>query len=152
MTIIEDTRQQAGKHENIHHYCERHGIEIVRKKLSVGDYMLPGGNISVDSKSGLLELSRNLMNKSDHSRFYKECRRAREQGIKLIILCEQNGINGIEDVKNWSSKYSPVSGRALMERIYQTSISWGVEFIFCHKNATGRRLVELLTLDNPGLE
>lgn len=144
MTIIEDTRQQAGKHENIHHYCERHGIEIVREKLSVGDYMLPGGKISVDSKSGLLELSRNLMNKSDHSRFYKEFRRAREQGIKLIILCEQKGIHGIEDVKNWSSKYSPVTGRALMERIYQTSISWGVEFIFCHRSATGKRLIELL--------
>ncbi len=71
-----------------------------------------------------------------------------QQGIKLIILCEQKGINGIEDVKNWSSEYSPVSGRSLMERIYQASISWGVEFIFCHKNATGRRLIELLTLDN----
>jgi len=148
MILLEDTRNKEGKHENIHHYCERHGIEIVRKCLSVGDYMLPGGNISVDSKSGLLELSRNLMNKSDHSRFYKECRRAMQQGIKLIILCEQKGINGIEDVKNWSSEYSPVSGRSLMERIYQASISWGVEFIFCHKNATGRRLIELLTLDN----
>ena len=34
MVLYEDTRQQAGKHENIHKYCEKHGIRIVRSKAA----------------------------------------------------------------------------------------------------------------------
>ena len=29
MVLYEDTRQQAGKHRNIHAYCERHGFRSV---------------------------------------------------------------------------------------------------------------------------
>ena len=42
MVLLEDTRQQIGKHENVRRYCERHGIEIIRQSLLVGDYMLTG--------------------------------------------------------------------------------------------------------------
>ena len=51
--LISDTRQQAGKHRNIDRYCERHGIEMVRQKCDVGDYMFPDGKISVDTKQDL---------------------------------------------------------------------------------------------------
>ena len=53
MTLLCDTRQQAGKHNNIEQYCKKHRIEMVRQKLDVGDYMLPGGNISIDTKQDL---------------------------------------------------------------------------------------------------
>ena len=53
MTLICDTRQQAGKHNNIEQYCRRHGIEMVRQKCEVGDYMFPGGKVSVDTKQDL---------------------------------------------------------------------------------------------------
>ena len=53
MILICDTRQQAGKHKNIEQYCNRHGIEMVREKCEVGDYMFHGGNISVDTKQDL---------------------------------------------------------------------------------------------------
>lgn len=145
MTIIEDTRNKEGKHNNIKDYCERHGIELVRAKLDVGDYQLPDGRIAIDTKRNLLELATNLLNRSDRSRFWKEVRRAREQGIKLIVLCEHGGkIKAIRDVAQWSSPYSPVSGRVLMNEIYRCHISYGVEFIFCGKRSTGKRIVELL--------
>ena len=41
MILIEDTRQQAGKHRNVEAYCQRMGIEIRREKLPVGDYAMP---------------------------------------------------------------------------------------------------------------
>ena len=40
MILIEDTRQQKGKHNNVHKYCDSQGIEIYPLALTVGDYML----------------------------------------------------------------------------------------------------------------
>lgn len=119
------------------------------RKLDVGDYMLEGGKITIDRKENLDELAKNLTNARDHARFMKEVRRAREQGLKLIVLCEHGGqIKSIPDVAGWTSKYSPVSGRFLMERIYQVHISYGVEFLFCDKRTTARRILELLNEKN----
>ena len=53
MILLEDTRQQEGKHKNIEQYCKRHNITIVRQKIDAGDYMLPDGKISVDTKQDL---------------------------------------------------------------------------------------------------
>ena len=53
MILLEDTRQQEGKHKNIELYCKRHKITLVRKKLDVGDYMMPDGNVSCDTKQDL---------------------------------------------------------------------------------------------------
>lgn len=53
MILICDSRQQEGKHKNIERYCRKHGIEMVRQKLDVGDYAFPDGKISVDTKQDL---------------------------------------------------------------------------------------------------
>ena len=53
MTLICDTRQQEGKHKNIEQYCRKHGIEMIRQKLDVGDYAFPNGKISVDTKQSM---------------------------------------------------------------------------------------------------
>ena len=53
MILLCDTRQQEGKHKNIEQYCKRHNIEMVKQKLDVGDYMLPGGKVSIDTKQDL---------------------------------------------------------------------------------------------------
>lgn len=114
-------------------------------RREVSGRLLKEIKISVDTKQNLEELSRNLMNRSDHSRFWKEVRKAKEHGIKLIILCEHGGqIKSIPDVAKWHSKYSPVSGRALMEEIYRVHIAYGVEFVFCDKRRTGKKIIELL--------
>ena len=147
MTYIFDTREK--KNDHIKAYFDRHGIAYREEALKVGDYMIEGGKVSVDRKQNLSELATNLMNRADHARFWREVRRAREQGIKLIVLCEHGGrIKTIKDVAGWKSKYSPVSGRALMEEIYRVTISYGVEFIFCDKRSTGKRIVELLGGEN----
>ena len=146
MVLIEDTRNKADKHSNVHDYCQRHGIEIIRQKLDVGDYMLPGGTVTVDTKKNLEELSQNLMNRSDKSRFWREVRRAHAQKVRLVILCEHGGqIKSIEDVRYWKSKYSPVSGRRLIDEMIRCEMAYGVAFQFCGKRSTGKRIIEILT-------
>lgn len=150
MILYEDTRQKKGRHDNIKKYCDKNNIDLVRVKLDVGDYMIDlNGKVSVDTKTNLAELSKNLMNAKDHSRFWKEVRRAREQNIKLFVLVEHGGqIKSIEDVAKWTDKYSGVSGRNLANEIYRVHIAYGVEFLFCDKRSTARRIVEILEGDN----
>lgn len=145
MKIIIDSREK--KCDHIKAWFEKSGIEYEVKKLDVGDFMLPDNpKVSVDRKQNLSELSRNLTNKADHSRFWKEVRRAREQSIKLYILCEHGGkIKSIQDVALWNDKYSGVNGRHLMDEIYRVHISYGVDFLFCDKRCTARKIVEILT-------
>ena len=140
---IFDTREK--KNDHIKAYFDRHGIAYREEGLKVGDYMIEGGKVSVDRKQNLSELATNLMNRQDRSRFWKEVRRAREQGIKLIVLCEHGGkIRSIPDIAQWHSPYSPVDGKALMREVYRVHISYAVDFIFCDKRSTGKRIVELL--------
>lgn len=139
-----DSREK--KFEHIKAYFEKNGIDYAIRKLDVGDYQIEGQpSISVDRKQNLQELSKNLMNAKDHSRFWKEVRRAREQRVKLYVLVEHGGqIKSIEDVSKWSDKYSGVSGRALANEIYRVHIAYGVEFIFCDKRSTPRKIIEIL--------
>lgn len=148
MKIIIDSREK--KCDHIKAWFDKNGVEYEVEKLDVGDFMLPyNPNISVDRKQNLSELSRNLTNKEDHSRFWKEVRRAKKQGTRLYILCEHGGqIKSIKDVAQWNDKYSGVSGRHLMDEIYRVHISYGVEFIFCDKRCTAKKIIEILTLDN----
>lgn len=141
---IFDSREK--KNEHIKAYFDRHEIAYRIEKLDVGDYMVEGGKVSVDRKQNLSELATNLMNRTDKPRFWREVRRAKERGIKLIVLCEHGGkVKNIQSVAQWSSPYSQVSGKALMREIYRLHISYGVDFIFCSKRSTGKKIVELLT-------
>lgn len=138
-----DTREQKNAH--VKAYFDRHGIPYIEKKLETGDYMIEGGTISVDRKRTLEELSCNLLNPQDKKRFMREVKRAREQGIQLVVLCEHGkGVKELRDVAQWQSSYSPVTGRALMDAMYRVSVSYGVRFEFCSKRSTGKRIVEIL--------
>ena len=144
MKILVDSREK--KWENVQKYFDKAGIEYEIKKLDVGDYQMEGHpELSIDRKQNLAEVSHNLMNKGDKSRFWREVRRARETNTKLIVLCEHGGkIHSIPDVAQWRDKYSGVSGRTLMDAIYRLVISYGVEVVFCDKRCTGKKIVELL--------
>ena len=141
--IIADTREK--KNEHTLRYFDRHGIEYRIEKLEIGDYMLGGGTISVDTKRSVDELASNMLNLNDHARFLREAKRAADSGVKLIVLLETSKYKAIPDLATWRSKYSGISGRSLMDAIYKTHISYGVEFLFCPKISTGRRIIELLS-------
>ena len=149
MVLYEDTRQQAGKHRNIHLYCEQQGIEIIRQALNVGDYQIAGrGDISVDTKCGVPELASNVF--QEHERFRDECERAQRCGITLIVLTEENLPGG--RLENWRSpmgrdglpKYRFDPAR-LKKAMITMQDKYGVRFRFCDGRSTGKQLLEYLT-------
>lgn len=107
--------------------------------------MFEGGTISVDTKRSVDELASNMLNRNDHARFLREAKRATDSGVKLIVLLETSKYKAIPDLVTWRSKYSGITGRALMDAVYKTHIAYGVEFLFCPKISTGRRIIELLS-------
>lgn len=142
MVLYEDTRQQAGKHKNIHAYCRETGIRIIRQALNVGDYQIAGkGDISVDTKQGVLELAGNIF--QEHDRFRAECLRAQECGIQLIILVEEALPGGRLD--RWRPprpvRFDPAVLRKAMITMQR---EYSVKFRFCDGRSTGKQLVEYL--------
>ena len=153
--IYIDTREKPHAIEGIVDYFNRHGIPHEKWKLDIGDYMLAGNPLLViDRKRNLSELCQNLSGgtdgKGDVRRFMNEIRLAHEQGVKLIVLCEHGGeIRQLSDVAKWKNprleRYPfAITGRDLMERMYRVHIQYGVEFLFCRKCSTGKRIAELL--------
>lgn len=161
LILLEDTRNQKGKHKNIEDYCRRTGIQIVRKCLSVGDYMLsedgvnPIGDISVDTKMDLLELSKDIMS-NDHRRFRQECIRAKDMSIQLVILVEEYPPYGKVDlweVPKWQSsnkwhRYGDpmtlVDPRALRKAMITMMVKYGVQFQFCTRRQSPARVIKIL--------
>ena len=147
-----DSREKPDAIKKILRTFERNGVAYEIKKLDVGDYVDPERpNIVVDRKQNLGEVASNLFSPHDRGRFWRELKRANDNGIHLVILVEHGGsIRSIEDVAGWSSKYTHVSGRDLMERIYQVHIGYGVDFAFCDKRRTGKEILKILAGEKYG--
>lgn len=167
MVLIEDTRNQIGKHKNVYAYCEKNGIQIVRSKLACGDYTLPTDQrVVIDTKLGLSEVYSNLV--QQHDRFRAECVLAQQLNMKLIVLVEEASIHSVYDVQYWKNprikayedlklahskgkmldrklaKTPPIESKRLMVMMASMSERYGVDWEFCSKFDTGRRIVELL--------
>lgn len=167
MIILADTRQQINKHKNIDQQLEKLGYIINRTKLYCGDYTLPANqSICIDSKQGLQECCSNLC--QQHERFRAECERAQEAGIKLIILVEEKNINSLDDVAKWQNprlknwcyvhavqkkgkmlykkiaKQPPINSERLAKTMQTMTDKYGVEWQFCNKKHTGKRIIEIL--------
>lgn len=155
MILLEDTRQQAKKHRLKHEYWEAHGIEIVRTKLLVGDYMLFGGTVCVDTKMDVEEIAGNIGG-SNHVRFREECKLAKRIGATLIVLVEnRNGFRSIEDVPAWvnlniNKTSRSIEGPRLAKAMATMSERYGVQFMFCAPEDSGRIVVELLNGEKSG--
>lgn len=145
MKITIDSREKPQAIEKIIKWFDRNEIEWEKKKLEVGDYMMEGKpDIVVDRKCDLLELAHNMLT-ADHGRFYREIRRARDAGIRLVILCEHGGIHGLEDVKKWKPRFGKSSGKKLADAIFRLEIGYGVPVLYCDPRSTGRRIYEILS-------
>lgn len=240
MVILEDSRQQYGKHDLKHKWFRENGIQINRSALVCGDYQIPGdGSVAIDSKSGLAEVigdiqvkqmtksaisdevrkiglayhiseedSKNIfrlitdddMNRfpeseitdycfehklpdecmkkyldlyvKRHGFFHRGLVRAKQYGVKLYILVEEDGINSIKDVFRWTNprlliyvnsgeiigqypngrpKYKKVQkypramrGVQLAKSMLTMQERYNCEFVFTSKANAGAKIVELL--------
>lgn len=140
--IIVDSREKKNQH--ILNYFDRLGEQYQIQALSTGDYMDPDQpGITIDRKQDLQELAGNICTK-DH-RFWREARRSHDEGLKMIVLIEQGGqIRSMNDVKNWTSKYTKVTGRRLYDEMFRLHVAYQIEFLFCDKGNTGKRILEIL--------
>ena len=149
MTIQIDTREKARAVKQIVSYFDEMGVKHYTSKLFVGDYMsLDNPRLIIDRKQNLQELCGNVC--QQHERFTNELRRAKENGIKLIILCEHGGgIKDLSDVQRWINprlKTSPkaVSGKQLFKILFTLKQKYGIDFVFCEKRMTGLEIIKIL--------
>ena len=169
IVIARDTRDQTGKHKNVDDGLASRGIKTVRTKLYVGDVArLDDMTVCIDLKQNLTEVYGNVI--QQHDRFVRECRRAQQAGIKLIILVEQAGIGTVQDVATWKNPriakweklrdahkagkrmneplnpYPPVSSERLSKAMQTISDRYGVEWRFCAKSETVNVICEVLNI------
>lgn len=171
MIILQDTREKTQYHANIIERLTKLGHKVERTKLYVGDYTLPTNqSVCVDVKQDLQEVYSNIIG-TQHDRFRAECERAKEAGIRLIILVEQGGINSLDDVAKWKNpraktwqrihngqlvgkyrgvqiaKKPPVSSEQLMKSMRTMSEKYGVKWMFCEKWQTVHVILEVLGIE-----
>lgn len=146
MILFEDTRNQIGKHKVLNEKLKELGHVVRRTKLYVGDYSrVDSMAVCVDTKKDWLELASNICGRQ-HVRFREECLRAKEAGIKLIILVEEAA-----NIDCWTSP-KRANGKLIcevnpytLEKAMQTMTErYGVEFRHCAKDKTAETLLEIL--------
>lgn len=150
MTIQIDSREKEKAIRQIVGYFDSHNVSHYTSKLFVGDYQnLDSPRLVVDRKQNMTEVASNLC--QDHDRFRAELQRAKDAGIKIIILVEHgDGIESIEDVIFWENPRLKLSPKAMTgERLYQimqtVARKYDCEWRFCDKEHTGEEIVRLLS-------
>ena len=149
MTIQIDTREKSRAIKQIVSYFDETGIQHYTSKLYVGDYMsLDNPRVVIYRTQNLQEICGNVC--QQHERFINELKRARENGIKIIILCEHgSNIKTLADVQGWVNprlRTSPkaVSGKQLFKILFTIGQRYDVDFVFCDKRMTGYMIAKIL--------
>ena len=146
MIIIEDTRNQIGKHEELNRQLQAMGHTVIRSKLLVGDYSTTKNqSICIDTKKDILEVAGNICGKQ-HIRFREECERAKLSQIRLIVLIEEQ-----TPIKEWNmqtkgakSSHTQVKGETLYKAMATMHQKYAVDFIQCDKKDTAKIIVKIL--------
>ena len=137
--ILEDTRQQRGKHDAKHAWWAENGYALVRSKIAFGDYcLLPA--VAVDTKADIAELAHDI--DQDHARFRRELAGAREAGVRLVVLTEnEDGVADLAGLARWveppedfvrrANARRRLSGERLAKACATMAARYGAEFLFC---------------------
>ena len=164
ITIQTDTREHKSEWDRIQKQFNDLGVKYFRSKLFCGDYQsLDNARLVIDRKKDLQELCGNVC--QQHERFKAELIRAMQNGIKVIILCEHGpDIKSLEDVYFWQNPRKhrivwktvngqrvktvvsdkAVDGNQLYKSLCTIRDRYNVDFVFCTKEETGRKIVEIL--------
>ena len=153
MVIIVDTREKPRAIVKILAEFDRQGVKYVRRALNFADYFNPDRpDVIIDRKQNLLETANCCV--QDRKRFLREVERCNRSGCHMIVLIEHsNRIRTLEDVIGWKNprlKVSPlaVSGDRLFRIMKQLELTYGIEWQFCSKQQTGKKIIELLRSDD----
>lgn len=152
MVICVDTREKPKAIGRILAEFDRQGVKVVRFGITFADYFNPlRPELVIDRKQNLLEVAANVT--TDRARFVREIERCRAAGCRMIVLVEHgNRIRQLEDVIAWKnprlreSRYA-VSGERLYKIMKAMANYYGIEWQFCNKQSTGRRIIQILGAD-----
>ena len=149
MVIIVDTREKPRAIVKILAEFDRQGVKVVRRALNFADYFNPDRpDVIIDRKQNLNEIAFNVV--QGRARFLREVERCNRAGCRMIVLIEHSPrIRRLEDVINWKNprlKVSPlaVSGERLFRIMHAMGTKYGIDWQFCGKQQTGKRIIELL--------
>lgn len=191
--LLEDVGQKANLHTKKNAYWLKHGIEVQRVGLPCGDYILVNDkvqdvlerkaargispkkmdflgtyDICVDTKKDIQELVSDICGKQ-HERFRDECCLARNNGIQLVVLVENDyqilskrnnivnhTIHSLDELHKWKNPRlfiykkgkqaypTATRGITLQKACHTMSWKYGVRFEFCSSDEAGRKVIELL--------
>lgn len=150
--ILEDTRQQAGKHAAKHAWWEEAGVSLVRTKLHAGDYCLPPAR-AVDTKASIAELAACI--DAGHARFRRELVAARDAGTELYVLTENDfGVRDLAGLARWVEPLDDwrrrvhaarrLEGERLAKACATMAERYGARFLFCASEDSARIVTEIL--------
>ena len=164
MQVQVDTREHKSEWERIQKQFDTLGVQYFRSKLYVGDYQsLDNPRMVIDRKKDLNELCGNVC--QQHDRFKAELIRAMQQNIKIVILVEHGeDVKSLEDVYFWENprkheviwktvngkrvktvrSAKAIDGMQLYKSLCTIRDRYNVDFEFCTKEETGKRIVEIL--------
>lgn len=152
MVVQIDSREKTHAIQKIIAEFDRQGVKHYTSKLFVGDYMnLDNPRVIIDRKQNLSEVYGNIFHA--HERFKAELVRAKEAGIHLIILVEHSPqVTCLEDVVWWNNPRAKENPKvAKSETLYKAmktmSERYDCEWMFCSKQQTGKRILEILGND-----
>lgn len=149
MVIVCDTREKPRAIVRILAEFDRKGVTVVRRALNFADYWNPARpDVIIDRKQNLLEVASNVV--QGRKRFVREIERCNRAGCHLVVLVEHgNRIKKLEDVIGWKNprlRESPlaVSGERLFKIMKAMEGYYGIEWQFCNKQSTGKKIIEIL--------
>ena len=137
--ILTDSRQQ--KEEHILKEFDKQDVLHIRTGLPSADYMALryddtqgfylDYSVLIDTKKDVEEISGNLCNTQSHDRIKREIFKGQELGAKeFIFLIGDNKIKAKEDLLNWTSKRTKVTGKVLYKVMSTMKERYNVKFIF----------------------
>lgn len=152
--IVVDTREKG--HKKILEYFDKVGQDYIPSKLDVGDYMLfKDFSMIIDRKDSLDEICGNLTGKTkradgtferNRDRLAREVDKAHELGCEeFIFLIQHNKIKTTEDIYNWKSKYSIVTGRQLAGIMREFKEKHGCKYMIVPRKEMAQTIIDLLT-------
>lgn len=152
--IVVDTREKG--HKKILEHFDKVGQDYILSKLEAGDYMLfKEYSTIIDKKDGLGELCNNLTGKTQRAdgsfernreRLAREVDKAHELGCKdFIFLIQSSRIKSMEDIFNWKSPHTRVTGKQLWGIMKEFRSAHDCKYMVVSKKEIGQRIIDLLT-------
>ena len=191
--LIEDYGNKQGLHTKKNEWWLTHNIEVTRYPLPCADYILVNDrvqemldrkkargippkkmdfaglyDVAVDSKRDILEICGNVCGKS-HARFIDEVSWAKNNGVKLYILVENDEqnltkdgsiknevIHSLDELPQWKNPRlfirkggkqlypTATRGITLFKALKTIETKYGCTFVFCSSNEAAQKIVELL--------